>query len=550
VRLGVFCTICLRQCSSCAVGMADSLVDLCGNMTLLEGEQVGLVIHEDDTVDLRLKRERCLVGRLLTERRIQKDAFRVLMSKLWRTMGSVLFKEIDENLWLFEFASESDKRRVTEGRPWLFDRSFLVLRDVDELTPPNQMDFHLSPIWVQVHDMPLTCMNRAVGNQIRGSLGSVLEVDVTGDGVGWGRFLRIQVVIDLTKPLDRGRALIMQGKSLWVTFRYEKLPSFCHHCGRIFHGAYVCDKRQGYRLNEDGGGKQWGLWMRAAEYRDRRGGLAAASMKNTDHSNSKEEADESVPPAGDGEFSFSGRFSSKDKFDADCSGTKNAGIGDSSNPNHVSRDDPNEVVGAGESLPKDKLAPGREGESCMDPLRSTCLDPPSRQLSLAKVDVMKTELAREMESVCMGEQWNKEGELTGPELPIFHQAGLEQERKKVLQPKQQGPRLGKAAVNLIGDVLGGVNEFLDTKNENEQMQIDKQKRKPVARNWKRRARAPSMEGMVSSNFFVPSEKRKVQPSPEPDPNVQMGRIKKGKSVDTGTSKLALAEAVVQPREPQ
>jgi hypothetical protein len=34
--------------------MADSIVELCENMSLTEGEQVGLCIHEDDTADLRM----------------------------------------------------------------------------------------------------------------------------------------------------------------------------------------------------------------------------------------------------------------------------------------------------------------------------------------------------------------------------------------------------------------------------------------------------------------------------------------------------------------
>ncbi len=55
--------------------MADSIVELCENMSLTEGEQVGLCIHEDDTADLRMMWGKCLVGRLLTERRVQKDAF-------------------------------------------------------------------------------------------------------------------------------------------------------------------------------------------------------------------------------------------------------------------------------------------------------------------------------------------------------------------------------------------------------------------------------------------------------------------------------------------
>jgi len=47
-------------------------------------------------------------------------------------------------------------------------------------------------------------MNSDIRYRIGESIGKVEEVDVTGDGVGWGRFLRIRVHIDLTKPLDRG----------------------------------------------------------------------------------------------------------------------------------------------------------------------------------------------------------------------------------------------------------------------------------------------------------------------------------------------------------
>jgi hypothetical protein len=74
-------------------------------------------------------------------------------------------------------------------------------------------------------------MNRAVGRKIGEPLGSVEEVAVADDDVGWGKSLRIQVAIDLYQPLERGRALLLTGKSCWVSFRYEKLPTFCYKCG-------------------------------------------------------------------------------------------------------------------------------------------------------------------------------------------------------------------------------------------------------------------------------------------------------------------------------
>ncbi|XP_062145994.1 uncharacterized protein LOC133853965 [Alnus glutinosa] len=240
-------------------------------MTLTEGEKLGIIINEDDTADLCSKSGLCLIGRLLSERRVQKEAFQIMMSRLWQTLASVTFKEIHDNLWLLEFANESDRRRIKEGKPWLFDRSVLVLKEVDDSTSLLQMDFTKALFWVQVHDMPLTCMNKGVGIHIGESLGKVEEVDVTSGGIGWGRCRRIQIFLDLTKPLERGRALLINGKSVWISFKYKKLPQFCYSCGQIFHGGSKCRGSGGFRLNEEAVVKQWGAWMRADHLRFQKG---------------------------------------------------------------------------------------------------------------------------------------------------------------------------------------------------------------------------------------------------------------------------------------
>jgi hypothetical protein len=39
----------------------------------------------------------------------------MMMSRLWKTLDSVAFKEIHDNLWLIEFSKESDKNKVKDG---------------------------------------------------------------------------------------------------------------------------------------------------------------------------------------------------------------------------------------------------------------------------------------------------------------------------------------------------------------------------------------------------------------------------------------------------
>jgi hypothetical protein len=102
------------------------------------------------------------------------------------------------------------------------------------------MDFSTNPMWVQIHDMPLGCINRKIGNKIGSSIGAVEDVAIAEDDVGWDRSLWIRVAFNLFQPLERGRKLNLSGTSCWVSFKYEKLPVFCFRCGCIIHGDKGC----------------------------------------------------------------------------------------------------------------------------------------------------------------------------------------------------------------------------------------------------------------------------------------------------------------------
>jgi hypothetical protein len=67
------------------------------------------------------------------------------MLSIWRTAGLVVFKEVQDNVWLLEFVEYDDKKRVLKGRPWSFDRQILVLNDFDRSIVPSQMQFTRSP---------------------------------------------------------------------------------------------------------------------------------------------------------------------------------------------------------------------------------------------------------------------------------------------------------------------------------------------------------------------------------------------------------------------
>lgn len=56
----------------------------------------------------------------------------------------------------------------------------------DGNTQPHLISFDFERFWVQLHNLPMACMNCQVEKQIGETIGKVLEVDAPEDGVGWG----------------------------------------------------------------------------------------------------------------------------------------------------------------------------------------------------------------------------------------------------------------------------------------------------------------------------------------------------------------------------
>lgn len=61
--------------------------------------------------------------------------------------------------------------------------------------------------------MSLLCMTKGIGTKIGESMGRLEEVDLAGNEAGWRRCLHFRVEIDISKHLERGRALMLEGKS-------------------------------------------------------------------------------------------------------------------------------------------------------------------------------------------------------------------------------------------------------------------------------------------------------------------------------------------------
>lgn len=82
-----------------------------------------------------------------------------------------------------------------------------------------------------------------IAKAIGSFLGDFIRIDKKNFDGTWKSFMRIRVLLDITKPLKRKMKIMKEGEDwIWIDFKYERLPNFCFLCGLIGHTERFCQK--------------------------------------------------------------------------------------------------------------------------------------------------------------------------------------------------------------------------------------------------------------------------------------------------------------------
>ncbi|CAB4272948.1 unnamed protein product [Prunus armeniaca] len=190
-----------------------------------EEEQQVLVV-EGGNVGLLRTTKFVLVGKVLTKKPFNKEAFKRAMETLWRPKAWVEIVTLEDYLFMFAFSSRQDRARILGGGPWAFNHYLLVISEADDV----------------VRGLPLVYMTRAMGKEIGTAVGDFVVADQRKRSDCYGSYLCIRVGIDISKPRRRCMPVRLPGgqtTSQWVDLRYENLPHTCYLCGQFDHIAHV-----------------------------------------------------------------------------------------------------------------------------------------------------------------------------------------------------------------------------------------------------------------------------------------------------------------------
>ena len=80
-----------------------------------------------------------------------------------------------------------------------------------------------------------------MAGEVGGRLEKVEEVKRRWRNDMQNLFMRVKVAIPISQPIRQGGFLLgSDGQCAWATFKYERLPIFCHYCGLLGHDLKHC----------------------------------------------------------------------------------------------------------------------------------------------------------------------------------------------------------------------------------------------------------------------------------------------------------------------
>lgn len=105
----------------------EELIRKCGAITLQE--------EENDRIDFFGSMEEkglkiaanCLVGKIMLNKGVSIEGLRVVMQQVWRSIKEFKVESAGNNVFIFKFNSEEEKKRVFIGRPWHFAGALIMI---------------------------------------------------------------------------------------------------------------------------------------------------------------------------------------------------------------------------------------------------------------------------------------------------------------------------------------------------------------------------------------------------------------------------------------
>ncbi|CAL9017859.1 unnamed protein product, partial [Prunus brigantina] len=158
----------------------------------------------------------------------------------WSLKGEWKLIDLINDYFVVKFELEEDLNFVLTGGPWIIAGQYLVMQKWRSGFSPATAHVTRMAAWIRVSAIQLECFDVWSLKRIGNLLGKLLKIDSLTTSQNRGKFARLCVELDLTKPLDA----FVQINQNWYNIEYEGLPDICYLCGMYGHKREHCSLKE------------------------------------------------------------------------------------------------------------------------------------------------------------------------------------------------------------------------------------------------------------------------------------------------------------------
>ncbi|KAI9120688.1 hypothetical protein K1719_007721 [Acacia pycnantha] len=160
------------------------------------------------------------------------------LRQIWERKGKIDVFDLANDFYLINFQNKEDYMEALTGGPWVISDAYLsVARWRPEFSPKNAK-IESVIAWVRLPDLPAPLFDKKFLLNLGNSIGKAIRLDIHTAQRARGKFARMCVELDLTKPLVP--EFIVEGQVLSVV--YESLGQLCNKCGMVGHTKEGCER--------------------------------------------------------------------------------------------------------------------------------------------------------------------------------------------------------------------------------------------------------------------------------------------------------------------
>ncbi|XP_050229218.1 uncharacterized protein LOC126678358 [Mercurialis annua] len=158
------------------------------------------------------------------------------LKSMWNFTQGFDVIDLENDYFLVKLKSGCDVEAVLTGGPWVILGHYLAVKSWDEEFNCSADSIQSVHAWIRLPGMPIHYYNKKVLRYIGEMVGKVVKIDYCTELAERGKFARIAVEVDLTKPL------VSQFKidGIMQKVEYECMPRICFHCGKFGHVKDHC----------------------------------------------------------------------------------------------------------------------------------------------------------------------------------------------------------------------------------------------------------------------------------------------------------------------